>query len=96
MEPRIQYARTNDGASLAYWVIGDGPTLIQLPSVPFTHIQKEWEDPDWRAWYERMAAKFRLVRYDARGCGLSSSSDPTYSLETMLEDLRAVVEKTAS
>ena len=90
----MQYARTRDGASLAYWALGEGPTLIQLPSVPFTHIQKEWEDPDWRAWYETLASRFRLVRYDTRGCGLSSALDPAYSLEAMLQDLEAVADKT--
>jgi hypothetical protein len=24
MEPRIQYAKTKDGVSIAYWTLGDG------------------------------------------------------------------------
>ncbi len=28
MEPRIQYAKTTDGVSIAYCVMGEGPTLV--------------------------------------------------------------------
>lgn len=93
MQPGIQYAATADGANLAFWAVGDGLPLIQLPSIPFTHIQMEWQDPDWCAWYQSLAARFRLVRYDARGCGLSSAPTPDYSLDAMLEDLRAVADR---
>jgi class 3 adenylate cyclase/pimeloyl-ACP methyl ester carboxylesterase len=93
VQPRIQYARTADSASIAYWAVGDGAPLIQMPPIPFSHVQMEWEDPDWRGWYETLAPGFRLVRYDPRGCGLSSTPDPAFTLEAMVEDLRAVAEK---
>ena len=32
MEPRIQYAKTEDGASIAYWTMGSGSSLVQMPS----------------------------------------------------------------
>jgi hypothetical protein len=28
MEPRIQYAKTSDGVSIAYCVVGDGQPLV--------------------------------------------------------------------
>jgi hypothetical protein len=28
MEPRIQYAKTSDGVSIAYAVFGDGPPIV--------------------------------------------------------------------
>jgi len=61
-----------------------------MPSIPFSHIQMEWNDPDWSAWYRAMAQGIRLVRYDPRGCGLSSSPSPEYTLEGMVADLHAV------
>ncbi|HMO55464.1 MAG TPA: hypothetical protein PJ994_13235, partial [Tepidiformaceae bacterium] len=64
MEPRIQYALTHDGASVAYWALGDGPPVIQMPSIPFTQIQAEWQDPDWHAWYQELLQHFQLIRYD--------------------------------
>lgn len=96
MEPRIQYAQTADGANIAHWTLGEGPVVIQLPSVPFTHIQLEWSDPDWSAWYRALGEGIRLVRYDARGCGLSAATGTAYSLDEMVLDLRAVVEKTGA
>ena len=91
MEPRIQYAPTADGASIAYWALGEGPVVVQLPSIPFSHIRMEWDDPNWQAWYRRLGDGFRLIRYDSRGSGLSSSSGAGYPLDAMVEDLRAVL-----
>jgi class 3 adenylate cyclase/pimeloyl-ACP methyl ester carboxylesterase len=96
MEPRIGYAATSDGASIAFWTLGEGETLVQMPTVPFTHIQMEWADPDWRRWYEALGQGFRLVRYDARGCGMSGRSALTYTREAMLADLVAVVDRLQS
>ena len=31
MEPRIQYAKTSDGVNIAFWELGEGPTLVYLP-----------------------------------------------------------------
>ncbi len=30
MEPRIQYAQTKDGVSIAYYAIGQGPAMLFL------------------------------------------------------------------
>ncbi len=57
MEPRIQYAKTEDGVSIAYWTIGEGTPLVHMPPA-FTHIQLEWQFPELRHWYERRAARF--------------------------------------
>ena len=32
MEPRIQYAKTADGVSIAYWTLGDGKRLASMPA----------------------------------------------------------------
>lgn len=94
MDPRIQYAAADGGASIAFWQAGDGPALVQLPLIPFTHIQMEWADPDWRAWYELLiAGGLRVVRYDTRGCGLSWAPAPEFTLDEMVEDLRSVVDR---
>lgn len=93
MEPRIQYARTADGASVAFWQLGEGSAVIQMPPIPFSHIQMEWQDPDWRAWYRAIGTGLRLIRYDPRGCGLSSSAGAEYTLDGMVEDLRAVADR---
>lgn len=93
MEPRIQFALTADGASVAFWSLGSGQPVIQMPTMPFTHIQMEWQDPDFNAWYTALLQRFRLIRYDTRGCGLSSAEGQVYTLDSMVEDLRAVADR---
>jgi hypothetical protein len=31
MEPRIQYAQTRDGVSIAFWTLGEGVPVVSLP-----------------------------------------------------------------
>ena len=42
MEPRIQYAKTSDGVSIAFWTLGEGMPLVHTPFT-FGHIQMEWQ-----------------------------------------------------
>jgi pimeloyl-ACP methyl ester carboxylesterase/DNA-binding CsgD family transcriptional regulator len=93
MEPRIQYASTADGVSIAYCAFGDGPLLIALPPLPFSHVQVEWLSPHQRRWYESLAARFRVIRFDPRGCGLSERVIADVSLHTLIADLNAVVRR---
>ncbi len=93
MEPRIQYAKTSDGVSIAFWALGEGSPLVHLPWHPISHIQLEWEDPDWRRWYDRLLRKRQLVRYDGRGTGLSQCEVTDYSLDALVLDLEAVVDR---
>ncbi len=66
MEPRIQYAQTEDGVSIAFWTLGEGMPLIQMPLATVSHLELEWHDPEYRAWYERLSQERMLVRYDGR------------------------------
>ena len=91
MEPRIQYAKTEDGVSIAFWTLGEGEPAVWINTPPFSHIQLEWQWPVARRAYEKLAQRRRLVRYDGRGSGLSDRDDATFSLETHLLDLEAVV-----
>ncbi|HSP55368.1 MAG TPA: alpha/beta hydrolase, partial [Dehalococcoidia bacterium] len=89
--PLVQYTTTADGFSIAYWTLGEGPPIVQLPALPYSHITKEWQQPPLRRTYELLAARLKLVRYDGRGIGLSQREVESFSLETMLADLDAVV-----
>jgi class 3 adenylate cyclase len=93
MEPRIQYAKTADGVSIAFYTLGDGMPFVYLPDIPDTHIQMEWQIPMSRRWNERLAEKRMLVRYDARGWGLSQGDVADYSLDVLMLDLQAVVDR---
>ena len=92
MEPQIQYAKTSDRVSIAYCVQGDGPPMIYMPFVPvFSHIQMEWQMPEVRVWYEALAERTKLVRYDCRGMGLSDRNVAEFSPEALVKDLEAII-----
>ncbi len=93
MEPRIQYAKTADGVSIAFWTLGEGMPVVEMPTLPWSHIQLEWQNPDQRRFYERLAENRRLVRYDGRGTGLSDRDVADYSVDAQMLDMQAVVER---
>jgi class 3 adenylate cyclase len=93
VEPRIQYAKTADGVSIAFWTLGEGMPLVQMPNGPWSHIELEWQYPGWRKWYERLAEKRKLIRYDSRGSGMSDRNVTDYSADAQLLDLEAVVQR---
>jgi class 3 adenylate cyclase len=92
MEPRIQYTQTEDGLSIAYSEMGEGPPLIALPNPPITNLEMEVQIDGYAHMFRRLAENFRLIRYDSRGSGLSDRSLENYSLDGFLLDLVAVVD----
>jgi len=93
MEPRIQYAQTGDGVSIAYWTLGEGTPLVYMPPFPFSHIQLEWQNPERRRWYQCLAEKRKVIGYDVRGTGLSERNIVNYSMNTHILDMEAVVNR---
>jgi class 3 adenylate cyclase len=93
MEPRIQYAQTADGVGIAFWALGEGISFVEMPTIPVSHIQMEWQFPQWRRWYESLARTRMMVRYDCRGAGLSDRDVSDFSLDAQVLDLEAVVDR---
>jgi len=92
MEPRIQYAQTTDGVSIAFYAIGDGMPVVRTPPLGFSHLQLELQNLPQRALFERDVETRRLVRYDSRGSGLSARDVNEFSLDSFVTDLEAVVD----
>ena len=93
--PDIRYAR-NGGTSIAYHVVGDGPTDLVYVADYVSNLVYAWESPRWRGFYERLARSFRLILFDKRGTGLSDSGREFATLETRMEDLHAVLDAAGS
>ena len=93
MEPRIQYAQTKDGVNIAFWTLGEGPPLVIMAEPVVSHVQLEWQMPRLRRWYEHLAEKRMVVRYDSRGVGLSDREVLDHSLDALVTDLEAVLER---
>ena len=91
MEPRIQYARTSDGVSIAYAAAGEGTPLIAAPSPPLSHVQLQWQMFGYLM--EPVARTFRVTWYDSRGSGLSARRAIDFSMAAMIRDLEAVADR---
>jgi class 3 adenylate cyclase/pimeloyl-ACP methyl ester carboxylesterase len=90
-EQEIHFCTTADGVQLAYSSIGNGPPLVKSGNW-MTHLEFDFESPIWRHLYRELARDHTLIRYDARGNGLSDRDVENVSFETFVSDLEAVVD----
>jgi pimeloyl-ACP methyl ester carboxylesterase len=56
------------------------------------HLEYDWESPIWHHLLDGLARNHTLVRYDARGNGLSDWDVDELSLEAWVSDLETVVD----
>ena len=95
MDPDIRYAKS-EGAAIAYMVVGDGDRdLVFVPDFG-SNLVYAWQSPYWRDFYERLARSFRLILFDKRGTGISDRHGQYATLDTRMEDLRAVLDAAQS
>jgi len=90
-EPRIQYAKTSDGVSIAFSTLWEGMPFVHMP-FPYSHLQLMWEMPEFQSWRERLAKGRQFVTYDLQGLGLSDRDATDFSLDARVRDLEAVVD----
>src|SRR5438552_10330917 len=90
--PETRYAKTADGAHIAYQVLGAGPPDIVYANSFMSHIEVSWEYARAASFYERMASFSRLVLFDRRGTGLSDPIVGHFDMDDRTADLRAVMD----
>jgi class 3 adenylate cyclase len=96
--PEVHYARTSDGTSLAYQVLGDGPNdLLFVPGFA-TNLIWNWMYPGYARLLRGLASFSRLIVMDRRGAGLSDRFSPEDlpPLEVLTDDLRTVLDEVGS
>ena len=93
-EQEIRFCTSADGVRLAFASIGSGPPLIKTGNW-MTHLEYDLESPIWRHLYRELSNGHTLIRYDARGNGLSDRDVEDVSLEARVADLEAVVDAAA-
>ncbi len=86
----IRYCRMADGAHLAVATVGEGSPVVRAP-VWMSHVEYDWRTTVWREVLDALAGAHELVRYDARGMGLSDRN-VEISFEAGVSDLESVVD----
>ena len=97
--PEVSYARSGDVA-IAYQVIGPegrvGGTDIVFVRGMSADLLSTWEQPLLVRHLERLAENGRLILLDRRGTGLSDRMREVPSLESTMDDIRAVMDAAGS
>lgn len=91
LRQEIRYCHAADGVRLAYASTGCGPRLLKAANY-LNHLEYDWENPITRPLLRALANDFRLIRYDARGNGLSDWDAANVSFEAWVSDLETVVD----
>jgi class 3 adenylate cyclase len=89
--PDVAYARSGDVA-IAYQVVGDGsPDIVFVRGIA-GDLVSTWDQPLLVRHVEGLAANGRLLMLDKRGTGLSDRVREVQSVETAMDDVRAVLD----
>lgn len=90
-----RYAKSGD-VHVAYQVSGDGPFDVVFVPGFVSHVEIEAQIPGRSAFFERLEAFARLIRFDKRGTGMSDRVSGAPSLEVRMDDVRAVMDAVGS
>ncbi len=90
-ELETRFFTTSDGTRIAYTIGGQGPILIRCTDW-LNHLGFEWKNPFLRAWLQEVMKHNTLVRYDARGCGLSDWLVDDFSFERSVDDFEELAD----
>jgi class 3 adenylate cyclase/pimeloyl-ACP methyl ester carboxylesterase len=91
LHQKIRYCSASDGVRLAYATVGSGPPLLKSAHW-LGHLEYDWEIPIFRHFLLKLAQDHTLVRYDARGNGLSDWDVNALSLDAWVSDMEAVAD----
>ena len=96
--PTVQFARSTDGAHIAYTVAGEGSVdLVYVPGWN-SRLDLSWQQPLDARFLRSLASFSRLIMVDRRGSGLSDSvrEDAPPPLEVLADDVRSVLDAVGS
>ncbi len=91
--PETRYATTEDGVSIAYQTVGDGPVDLVLELENWGNVEIMWELDALTDLFGRLSSFSRLILHDRRGTGLSGGRGTSFpNLETRARDLLTVLD----
>lgn len=87
----IRFCKSADGTRLAYSLAGQGTPLV-MSATWLTHLEHQWRSLAWKPWLDALSQRYRLLRYDSRGCGLSDRVNSRISFDAWMDDFEAVID----
>lgn len=87
----VRFCRSSDGTWLAVAAVGQGPLLLRAAHW-LSHVEHDLLSPVWRPWLAELSRRYRYIRYDQRGSGLSDRGVAEFSLDAWVADLEAVAD----
>jgi pimeloyl-ACP methyl ester carboxylesterase len=91
LKQEIRYCKALDGVRLAYATVGHGPPMLKSAHW-MGHLEYDWELPISRHLLLGLAGDRTLIRYDARGNGLSDWDVHEISLDAWVSDMETVAD----
>lgn len=88
---QVTFCRMATGVHLAVATSGSGLPVVKVANW-LNHIEYDWHSPVWSPALRHLASRFRLIRYDERGTGLSDWNVDDISFDAFVSDLEAVVD----
>jgi class 3 adenylate cyclase len=92
----VRYARSADGAAIAYRVLSDGPIDLLFNTGIISHVEVLLEEPGVARMLERIGEFTRLIVMDRRGTGMSDIGEGLVALDEEVDDLLAVLDAVGS
>jgi pimeloyl-ACP methyl ester carboxylesterase len=89
--PKVRFFRTTNGQSVAYAIHGSGPFLL-VPAWWVSHLELDWQNPDFQNFFKLLAEKHTVVRYDRTGVGLSERQRSQFELDDEVLTLSELTE----
>jgi class 3 adenylate cyclase len=89
--PDVSYARSGDVA-IAYQVVGEGPLDLVFIRGTLADLLGSWDMPLFVDHVDGLTESARVLLFDKRGSGLSDPVRQVPTLETRMDDVRAVMD----
>jgi len=91
MRPETRYARSGD-VHVAWQAHGSGPLDLVFVHGFISNLELHWDEPGLAHLLARLGSFARVIQFDKRGTGLSDRATALPSLETRMDDVRAVMD----
>ena len=94
LRAELRFTQVRSGARIAWAASGQvasgSPPLVRVAHW-MTHVEHDLISVIWKPWLERLGRELLVIRYDERGCGLSSNDEEPIGIDASVEELEAVI-----